>query len=120
MTWQYGGTRIFVQELSDTHQQIIPRLQPLASGTVLQFFGYEDEIKNITALVVGDIDKNHLSSLTMSGVSFELDSPEGILGDYYPKSITFNRMTVLQQTIRPDLDCYSPVYRAEMQLYKDV
>jgi len=119
--WTLGGTRIYVQELSNSYTQIIPRLQPLASGTVLQFFGYEHEIKNITAIVVGSGDHDHLASLTTSGnASFELDSPEGILGNYFVKSINFNREKTSMQTIRTDLSCYAPVYRAEMQLYKDV
>ena len=120
MPWTYNSTRVFPQEMSDSHAQIIPRLQPLASGTILQFFGYENEIKSITAFVVGNTDKSSLESLMTTGLSYELVSPEGSLGDYFPKSITFNRITVMSQTIRPDLDCESPVYRTEFELYKDI
>lgn len=119
MAWYYDNTRIFVQEANDTRSQIIPRLQPLAAGTILQFFGYEDEVKTINGFVVGSGDKSHLESLLMSGASFELTSPEGSLGNYYPKSINFNRVMVVTHTLRPDLGCDAPLYRAEIQLYKD-
>ena len=37
--WTYNGIRIYVTDMDETVQQIIARLQPLGSTTVLQVLG---------------------------------------------------------------------------------
>ena len=120
MAWTYNSIRIFVQEMSDTRTQIIPRLQPLASGTILQFFGYEDEVKSLSSIIVGSGDKASLEALMTTGNSYELVSPEGSLGDYYPESMVSNRIAVVSQSLRTDLACDSEMYNVEMKLFKDI
>jgi hypothetical protein len=119
--WTLGGTRIFVQELSDAVKSILAKLQPLAGGTVPQSFGYETNQIKLSGLIVGEADKLHLKSLTTSGsVSFELMSPEGDLGDFFIEAVSTKRERTISQTIRQDLDCASPVFTVEIELLEDV
>lgn len=116
MAWTLGGVRIFADELREEVAQIIPRLQPLSGGTVLQVFGHEDDIRTVSAIVVGKDDKNAIKAFTQGG-TVELVSPEGSLGNYYVKSVSVSRLMVICQTLRTDLPEESPVYRIEAQLY---
>jgi len=121
MNWQLGATRIFVQDISDGVKAIIAKLQPLAGGTVYQTFGYETSGIKLGGLIVGSGDMIHLKSLTTSGnASFELDSPEGDLGDFFVESVTAKREKTISQTLRPDLDCDAPVYAVDIDLLEDV
>jgi hypothetical protein len=49
----------------------------------------------------------------------ELMSPYGDLGDYYLKSINFDTIPTIKQTIDRTQDCDATVYRVNMELYKD-
>lgn len=120
MTWTLNSIRIFVQENANEGQQIIPRLQPLNGGTVLQFFGYEDEVKSVNALVVGDTDKAALIALYKTGSSYTLISPMGNLGDYFVKKASFKQIPNVCQTLRPDLDEDAPMYIFDFELYPDI
>jgi hypothetical protein len=115
--WILAGIRIFVQESDADGSQIIPRLQPLAGPTILQVFGYESYIHNLGAIVVGDADRDTLMSLTASGVDFELISPEGSMGDFLIKKMSYKRIPNICQTLRPDLDTDAPMYNFNMELY---
>lgn len=114
--WTLGGIRIFVQDLREHTAQIIPRLQPLSGGTVLQTFGHEDDIRTVVGLVVGQADKDDLKDMTTGG-SVELVSPEGSEGSYEVKDVKVSRLMVICQTLRPDLPEDSPVYSVEIELY---
>lgn len=114
--WSLGGIRVFAQDLKEDVAQIIPRLQPLSGGTVLQNFGHEDDVRTLLGIVVGQTDKNALKAMTEGG-SAELISPEGSEGTFEVKSVTVNRLMVICQTLRPDLPENSPVYNVEIQLY---
>jgi len=115
--WTYGNIRIFAQSEVDAGAQIIPRIQPLGGGTILQVFGHEDVIKTITAIIVGTDDADHMDTLVASGVAFPLVGPEGAMGNYYPKTIGVTRQLSAYQTIRQDLDCTAPVYLVNLELY---
>ena len=106
MAWALGGVQIFVQDLKEEVSQIIPRLQPLSGGTVLQTFGYESDIETVAGLVVGATDKDALKAMS-----------EGSLGDFLIKNVRVNRVMSICQTLRPDLPEDSPVYAVEIQLY---
>lgn len=118
--WWLDGIRLFVSESKIENGQIVPRLQPLGGATILQTFGYESEVKNLSAIVVGDVDMAALNLLITTGSGYVLDSPEGVVGsDYIVKNVTASRIHTICQTIRPDLDSESPVYQVEIQLYDD-
>ena len=116
--WLLDDTRIFVQKLEGNINQIIPRLQPLAGGTVLQFFGYESEITSVGFKVVGSGDLATLKGMAIDSSYHTLSGPGNYYEDYYVKSITHDRNKTIYQTLRLDLDCETPVYDVELELYE--
>lgn len=118
MAWTINSIRIFVGESKEEAGQIIPRLQPLNGGTVLQVFGYESDIRTIGCIVVGDTDKDAIKALRTTGDAYELVSPEGSLGSFLVKNVGVTRIHCICQTIRLDLDSDAPVYQVEIQLYE--
>ena len=124
MSWTLGGTRIFVEELSSDVAQIIARIQPLSAGTIHHTFGYETKIYKLKVIVVGPIDLAAVEAMTTTGSMYALlendESTGGIsldFGDFYVKRVSIRRLSVIKQTIRPDLDCYDPLFEAEVELY---
>lgn len=120
--WTLNGTRIFVQESKTEASQIIPRLQPLNGGTVLQFFGYEDQVRSLSAIIVGDTDRDALLGLVSSGAgsSYSLVTPEGTEGNFYVRKIGYARIPNICQTLRTDLAEDAPMYNIDMQLFPDI
>lgn len=117
--WKLNNIRIFVQESKQDSNQIIPRLQPLNGGTILQFFGYEDPVRNLTAIVVGDTDRDGLVTLTTTGNSYALVGPEGSDGNFFVKKASYTRIPNICQTLRTDLAEDSPMYTFDFELYPD-
>jgi hypothetical protein len=118
--WQLGGVRIYTQESNENTSQILPRLQPLSGGTVVQVFGYESLIRQISVLVVGDTNKNTLKGFSQNGgVSKTLVSPEGTLGDFVVKSATVRRTKSICQTIDTSQPEDAPVYEVDLELYEE-
>lgn len=116
--WTLNSIRIFVQENTSDGSQIIPRLQPLDGPTILQFFGYESEVKAINAYVVGDTDKDALMALRKNGnTAYTLVSPMGTLGTYYVHKAAYKQVPNICQTLRPDLAEDSPMYIFDIELY---
>jgi phage protein U len=120
MAWTYNSIKIFTQSLPKSAKQIIARLQPIDSGTTLQFFGYEDPIIKLSGIVVGDSDIASLHACVQTGTAYALkDSADSTVGSYYLASInTSQRLGIISQTIRQDLSCDSPVYDVELELYE--
>lgn len=115
--WSLDGIRVFTQDLKEDVAQIIPRLQPLSGGTVLQIFGYESDIYSLSGIVVGKTDKNALKNLTQGGGTVNLIGPEGSEGNFEVKSVSAHRVRSVCQTLRPDLPDDSPVFEVDIQLY---
>ena len=119
MAWTINGTRIFVQESTTEGGQIIPRLQPLNGGTILQFFGYEDQVRSLNAYVVGDVDRDALLGLYSTGTSYSLVTPEGTEGNFFVKKVQYKRIPNICQTLRTDLAEDAPMYIFDFELYPD-
>jgi hypothetical protein len=117
--WTYAGRRIYVQEYASDHKQIIPRLNPIGDGTIMQIFGYDERILKINAYVVGWADMTALRLLTTSGVAFDLVTPMEGTYEYYCSSVSDKLTKGICQTLRPDLPEDSPVYIADLELYYD-
>ncbi len=117
MAWYLDDVRIFVQEKTNDDKQVIARLTPLANGTVLQVFGYEDTIMKLSALVVGSGDIGKLIAKAKDGVTHTLHYPESVSDAVYVNSLTVKRNKAGFQTIRPDLDCQTQVYTVDLELY---
>lgn len=122
--WIFNSIRIFPQTLKDASGQIIPRLNPLSGGTVLQVFGYDTSIVTISAIIVGDTDRAALKALGRTGLSYNLQYRDGgvgsytTVGTYFVKSFTSQRTMATCQTIRADLATNSPVYNIDLELYE--
>jgi hypothetical protein len=114
--WTYAGRRIYVQKISDDVKQILALLQPVAGPTVYQTYGYQTPQYKINALVIGSGDKLFLESLTQSGITFELMSPDGSLGYFYPATLVFDRQRTISQTLTAN--CYDAVYIVDIELFK--
>ena len=118
--WSYAGVRIFVQEAQTGTKQIIPRLNPIGAGTILQIFGYDEGIRKINAYVVGWEDMSILRSLTTSGISFNLATPQEGTYAFFCNDVQDKMVMTICQTLRPDLPEDSPVYLVDLELYVDV
>jgi hypothetical protein len=118
MNWTFDNVRIYVDKYGGSGKQIIPILQPLSGGSVVQFFGWETTTKQISGLIVGATDLTTLLGLKETATAYVLNSPEGTLGSYYLKNIKFDRLPIVYQTINTTspLDCYSPVYSVDLDL----
>ena len=120
MAWIYNGVRIFVQDIADDSAQSIARLNPIAGGTVLQVFGWDDPIYKVDGLVVGETDHLAIRGMINDGVSYNLVTPETTISGLLLAKANFKRVYTIAQTLRSDLDCESPVYDVSLELYLDV
>lgn len=120
MAWTLGGNRIYVQKITKGASQILPRLQPLSGGSVIQSFGYDSTIRNITAIIVGDTIEQAIEAFSKDGgVLHTLVSPEGSLGDWIVKSYQSDRTESTCQTIDQLQPEDAPVYSVEMELWRE-
>ena len=118
--WQLNGNRIYVQKSSENTSQILPRLQPLSGGTVIQSFGYDSTVRSVAAIVVGDTIKNALMALAQDGgLAHTFVSPEGSLGDWIVKSCVPNRTDSTCQSIDMTQAEDAPVYEVELELWQE-
>jgi len=115
--WKLDNVRIFVQKMVGDMGQIIPRLQPLSDSTVLQFFGWEDEIIKVGAKVVGESDLETIRAMRTDAATHNLTGYDSFNESWYVKSISWSRDNYPFQTIRPDLDCETPVFTIEIEFY---
>jgi hypothetical protein len=119
MAWTLGGNRIYTQESSENTGQILVRLQPVSGGTVVQSFGYDSLIRQMTVIVVGDTIKNAIKGYSQDGgTSHALVSPEGSLGNFIVKSAQVKRTNSTNQTIDITQDCATPVYEIALEMYE--
>lgn len=120
MAWTYGGYRIYVQESDENTSQIAPRLQPLSGGTIIQDFGYDSTVRNITAIVVGDTIKNALKAFAQDSMtSHTFVSPEGSLGNWMLKGFKASRTKSTCQTIDETQAEDAPVYDISLELWQE-
>lgn len=117
MAWTLGGVRIYAQESTEETGQILPRLQPLSGGTVIQAFGYESTIRNVEAIVVGTSKKNQLKAFAQDETPVTLVSPEGSLGSVIVRKFQAKRNKSICQTIDTTQATDVPVYDCSFELY---
>lgn len=115
--WTLNGTRIYVSSLEQTIKQILPRLQPLANGTIVQAFGYEEIIYQVTAKVVGDSNLAAIQSLAATGSSYTFNGNNSFTATVMVSNVNAKRDEFAFQTIDTLQDCETPVYTLTMELY---
>ena len=119
MAWTIGGNRSYVQNSLEDTSQILPRLHPLAGGTIVQVFGYDSLIRKMTALVVGDTIKNLIKGYSQDGGTVHaVVSPEGSLGNFIVRSCNVKRLPIVCQTIDTLQSTAAPVYELEVELFE--
>lgn len=119
MSWTIGGERIYVHAIKNKAKNIIARLNPIASGTILHRFGYDDDIYNIEATVVTTSTKNTIKGFAKSGSTYTLVGDEGTIGNFYVSSFDSDRYEQPYQKIRTDLPVTTPVYKIQLELYPE-
>lgn len=121
MAWKLSTTRIYVSSIDEEGQQIIARLQPISSGTILHNYGWTKDIIKLSALVATEADKNALKQMTRTGSSYTLSGPEGVIGNFFVSSVKSARTssTCISLFDRPSLPSDAPIYKADMELYID-
>lgn len=118
MAWTLEGIRIFVQTNDETTSQTIARLQPLSGATKKQYFGWEEEIKKLTAYIVGNTDFLAIKGMAQSsGIPYTLMYDSTTIGEYVVHSASISEKMGICQTLRPDLDSTASVYLVELELY---
>lgn len=117
MSWKLNNIRIITQSFDESNKQIIARLQPLDSGTVMQAFGYESPTYQLEGKVVGESNYNALRALVRTGVAYTLTTDLGTK-TVYVSSITGKRDPTVSQTIDPTQGCYAPVWTVALELYE--
>jgi len=119
MAWTIGGIRFYCTDLQDNENQIIARLNPLAGGTTLHFFGWDDRITKISGYVVGIANKESIEDFNKDGnTARTLSTPYGSWGNFYISKTTFTLTNVVCQTLDPLQDKDEPTFKAEIELFR--
>ena len=114
--WTYNSQRIYVQGQEENASQIIARLQPLNTTTVLQIFGDEAPLYKIDAIVVGESNKNAFKALLNDGVAYNLVGDGFSTKSLYLAKFTAKRRNIICQTIDQAQATDSPVYDVTLEL----
>jgi len=119
MAWYYNSIRIYVQSLEGSGKQIMPRLQPLTSATVIQIFGHESPIWKVQCKVVGDSNLNSLKGLIDNATAYYLTGNNSFSKSLLLANISYKRDEMVYQTIDTTQDCETPVYTVTLELYEE-
>lgn len=117
--WTLNGTRITVVDLKEENSAIISELQPLAGGTVYQFFGYVNPKFPLQCLVVGSGDKNIIESYANTGVAYPLVFDGTTLGNFYVNKVSAQWVTAYAQTFRTDKSRTDLIFKVTLDLSKE-
>lgn len=113
--WYLGSTRIYTTDMAGNTKQIIARLNPLGGGTIKQIFGYDEEILQIKAYVVGETDLATIKSYAQSGTAYSLTGYGTDYGDFYVASVQWSRVPAIYQTLT--VNCEDPLFTVNIDLY---
>lgn len=116
--WSVGGVRVYTQDIQEDEDQIVARLNPLAGGTTLHFFGYDDKITKLSGIVVGRTNQGTLESFNTDATSRELMTPWGSWGNFYIKHTTFKLIPSSCQTLDLTQAEDVPVWKVDIELYE--
>lgn len=116
MAWTYNNVRIYVTAIDESLQQIIARLQPLSSTTVLQIFGDEATTYKLDFLVVGNSNRDLLKAMINDGTAYALVGNDFTSTNLYLSKLAIKRSKTLFQTIDTLQACETPVYECSMEL----
>ena|SRR3990172_9275322 len=117
MPWTYNSQRIYPDKSGENTSAILPVLQPLSGGSIVQSFGYVSTVRQLSGLIVGDTIKEALEATSKDGgTAHVLVSPEGSLGSFSCKSFNVDRTMSTCQTIDITQPEDAPVYNFQIEL----
>ena len=116
--WYYNNIRITITGITEDGESILPRLQPLNTSTVTQFFGNTKPIWNVQFYVVGYLDKESLLALR-DGTAYTLSGYGSVQGNFKLNSMQVEWTQSYRQTFRTDKPDTDSVYRTTLELYKE-
>ena len=125
MAWYIDTTRIFLTNSNEDDKSSVARLNPLGGGTIHHYWGWEEPIYKLKFYVVGNTDKNAISDMRKDGVVHTITGSGNAVSDWnwsmdgWVHSISWDVSESNYQTLRPELDCSTPVYVADMEFYKE-
>jgi hypothetical protein len=120
MAWTWHGVRIYTIDENDVNKPIVAKLQPLQGGTVIQTYGYENEVIKISCYVVG---ASNLATLKSDAdvqplVAQALVSDLGTVGNYYLTTLSSKRSHAIRQNLDTSQSNTAPVYQVDLELLK--
>lgn len=115
--WAIGGVRIYISESDEETGQILPRLQPLSGGTIIQSFGYESTVRNMAGLVVGESNKNSLKAFAQDATPVNFETWEGLIHAGIVRKFNAKRTPIVCQTIDTLQPETAPVYECSFEFY---
>ncbi len=120
MAWTFNSIRIYTQKFESGDINMIARLQPIANGTVLHHFGYQDGILRVSALIATDAALASLKATAKTSSTYALVAPEGAVGSFYVKGVRSSRTNSVNTKLfdQPGLDCDVPMYTVDLELYE--
>ena len=116
--WKYNNIRLFVQQYGSNDKQIIARLNPFQSGTVLHYFGYENRIVKLQGLVVGTAKADQLRNLKSTGLAYNLEGPEGVISAFSMSACDLKLTNAINQCIDLTQSSSALVYEFSLELYE--
>lgn len=117
MAWTIGGVRIYVQDDVEETGQILPRLQPVSGGTIIQAFGYESTVKNMAGLVVGESNKNTIKGFGQDSTPVNFVTWEGVTWTGIVRKFNAKRTNIVCQTIDTLQPTDAPVYDVSLEFH---
>lgn len=119
MAWTYGSRRFYPNKSGENTAAILPILQPLSGGSIIQNFGYQSTVRQYGGVIVGDTIKEALEAFAKDGgTAHALVSPEGAMGNFMMKSFNADRTMSICQTIDVTQPEEAPVYDFQMELFE--
>jgi hypothetical protein len=115
MGWSLGSVTIYTQDMGGNTKQIIARLNPLGGGTIKQIFGYDEEILQVKAYVVGETNLATLKGYATDKTARALVGQTTNYGNYYIASISWSRVPAIYQTLTAV--CDDPLFTVNLDLY---
>jgi len=118
--WYLDSTRIFAQDLADDAGQSIAQLNPYNGFTIYHVFGKKSKEFKISAIVVGNTDRDSIRDMSRDGSLHGLETWEGETISGYVRDVSFKRSKgIICQSMREDLPASSPVYNTSVVFLVD-
>lgn len=123
--WYLDNTKIILTAESEADKATIARLHPLSGGTIHHYWGWEEPVLKLQAFVVGIADRDEVRGMVRDGSLHSFTGSGFANADFnwtysgWVSSVDWKLTLTRYQTIRPDLDCSSPVFDMDIEFYRE-